>query len=152
MDILWNEPIYFWLIAMIVFVILELPTMGITTIWFALGSLTALAIAAVGGPMWLQVVVFLLVSFVTLICFRKAVMSLFNKNRELTNAEGLIGKNAIVTEDISNLLSTGQVIVSGQEWTARSVQDDLILKKGEVVVIRAIQGVKLIVESLPEAK
>lgn len=152
MDILWNEPIYFWLIAMIVFVILELPTMGITTIWFALGSLTALAIAAVGGPMWLQVVVFLLVSFVALICFRKAVMSLFNKNRELTNAEGLIGKNAIVTEDISNLLSTGQVIVSGQEWTARSVQDDLILKKGEVVVIRAIQGVKLIVESLPEAK
>lgn len=152
MDVLWNEPIYFWLIAMIVFVILELPTMGITTIWFALGSLTALAVAAVGGSMWLQVMVFLLVSFVTLICFRKAVVSLFNKNRELTNAEGLIGKNAIVTEDISNLLGVGQVIVTGQEWTARSFQDEITLQKGEVVVIRAIQGVKLIVERVPSAE
>lgn len=148
MDALFNEPVYFWLIAMIVFIILELPTMGITTIWFALGALVALAVAALSGPLWLQIIVFLFVSLITLICFRKAIVSFFNKNREVTNAESLIGKNAIVTEEISNLLSVGQVIVGGQEWTARSVKDEVVLKKGEVVVIRAIQGVKLMVEGI----
>ncbi len=143
---LFKEPVYFWLIAMIIFIIVELATMGITTIWFALGSLVALAIAVVSGPVWLQVIVFAAVSIITMLCFRKIVIGLFNQNRERTNAEGLIGRKGIVTEDISNVHAVGQVTVAGLEWTARSTDDAVTFQKGEVAVIRGISGVKLLVE------
>ena len=151
MDVLFKEPVYFWLIAMIVFIILELATMGITTIWFALGALAALAVAVVGGPVGLQIFIFVAVSLITMFCFRKVAIGFFNKNREMTNAEGLIGKKGIVTENISNLHGAGQVTVSGLDWTARSTDDNVTFEKGEVVVIRAINGVKLIVEKDKEA-
>jgi membrane protein implicated in regulation of membrane protease activity len=79
-------------------------------------------------------------------CFRKVALNLFNQNREKTNADGLIGKKGIVTEEISNLHATGQVTISGLEWTARSVNDEVTIENGSVVVIREIRGVKLIVE------
>lgn len=146
MENLFTDPVFYWLIAMILFIITELATMGLTTIWFALGALVALAVAVVNGPVWLQIVVFVAVSVLTMYCFRNVALNFFNKNREKTNAEGLIGKKGIVTEKISNIHAVGQVTVSGQEWTARSVSDDVIMEKGEVVVVRAISGVKLIVE------
>ncbi len=140
------SPVYFWLILMIIFIIFELATMGLTTIWFALGSLVALAVAAVSGPVWLQIIVFVVVSVITLFGVRNIATDFFNKNREQTNAQGLIGKKGIVTEDISNIYATGQVTVAGQEWTARAVDDSVTYEKGEMVVIRAISGVKLMVE------
>lgn len=152
MDILFMDPVYFWLIAMIVFIIFELATMGITTIWFALGALVALAIAVVGGPVCLQILIFVAVSLITMFCFRKVAIGFFNKNREKTNAESLIGRKGIVTEDISNLHAVGQVTVAGQEWTARATEDNVVFGKGEVVVIRAISGVKLIVEKDKETE
>ena len=139
-------PVYFWLILMIVFIVFELVTMGLTTIWFALGSLVALAVAAVGGPVWLQILVFVIVSFATLFGVRNIAKDFFNQNRERTNAFGLIGKKGIVTEDISNIYATGQVTVAGQEWTARAVNDGNTYEKGEMVIIREISGVKLLVE------
>ena len=150
MNILFMEPVYFWLIAMIIFIIFELATMGLTTMWFALGSLASLAVAAVGGPVWLQIIVFFAVSLLALFCFRNVAKDLFNQNREKTNADSLIGRKGIVTEDISNIYATGQVTVAGQEWTARSVDDDVTLEKGEMVIIRNISGVKLIVERSTE--
>ena len=146
MDKLFTDPVFYWLIAMILFIIAELATMGLTTIWFALGALVALAVAVVGGPGWLQILVFVAVSVLMMFCFRKVALNLFNQNREKTNVEGVIGKKGIVIEDISNIHAAGQVTVSGQEWTARSVDDDITIEKGEVVVVRAISGVKLIVE------
>jgi len=139
-------PVYFWLILMIVFIVFELVTMGLTTIWFALGSLVALAVAAVGGPVWLQILVFVIVSIATLFGVRNIAKDFFNQNRERTNAFGLIGKKGIVTEDISNIYATGQVTVAGQEWTARAVNDGNTYEKGEMVIIREISGVKLLVE------
>lgn len=140
------SPVYFWLIVMIIFIIFELVTLGLTTIWFALGALVALAVAAVGGPLWLQILVFVLVSLLTLFGIRNLAVTFFNQNREKTNADGLIGRKGIVTEEISNIHATGQVTVAGQEWTARSVADGVIYEAGAMVVIREIRGVKLIVE------
>ncbi len=140
------SPVYFWLIVMIIFIIFELVTLGLTTIWFALGSLVALAVAAVGGPLWLQILVFVLVSLLTLFGIRNLAVTFFNQNREKTNADGLIGRKGIVTEEISNIHATGQVTVAGQEWTARSVADGVVYEAGAMVVIREIKGVKLIVE------
>ena len=146
MDNLFTNPVLFWLIAMIIFIIFEVATLGLTTMWFALGSLAAMAVAVVGGKFWLQIAVFVIVSIVTMFCFRKVALNLFNQNREKTNADGLIGKKGIVTEEISNLHATGQVTISGLEWTARSVNDEVTIENGAVVVIREISGVKLIVE------
>ena len=143
---LFTDPVFFWLIAMIIFIIFEVATLGLTTMWFALGSLAALAVAVVGGQLWLQITVFVVVSILTMFCFRKVALNLFNQNREKTNVDGLIGKKGIVTEEISNLHATGQVTISGLEWMARSVDDELTIEKGAVVVIREIRGVKLIVE------
>lgn len=140
------EPVYFWLVLMILFVIFELSTMGLFTIWFALGSLVALAIAAVGGPVWLQILVFVAVSVLSFFGVRNLALGFFNKNRERTNADSLIGRKGIVTEQISNIHATGQVTVAGQEWTARAVNDGEIYEAGTMVVIRSISGVKLIVE------
>lgn len=150
MDIFYIEPVYFWLITMILFIGFELATMGLTTMWFALGSLAALAVAAVGGPVWLQVIVFFAVSLLALFCFRNLAKEHFNQNRVKTNADSLIGRKGIVTEEVSNIYATGQVTVAGQEWTARSVDDSVTLEKGEMVVIRSISGVKLMVERIAE--
>lgn len=150
MNILFMNPVYFWLITMILFIGFELATMGLTTMWFALGALVALAVAAVGGPVGLQVIVFFAVSLLALFCFRNLAKEHFNRNRVKTNADSLIGRKGIVTEDISNIYATGQVTIAGQEWTARSVDDNVTLEKGEMVVIRSISGVKLMVERITE--
>lgn len=150
MNIFYMEPVYFWLITMILFIGFELATMGLTTMWFALGALAALAVAAVGGTVGLQVIVFFAVSLLALFCFRNLAKDHFNRNRIKTNADSLIGRKGIVTEEISNIYATGQVTVAGQEWTARSVDDSVTLEKGEMVVIRSISGVKLMVERLAE--
>lgn len=150
MGVLFIKPVYFWLAAMILLVVFELATMGLTTIWFALGALAALAVAVLGGPVWLQTVVFFAVSILALVCYRNLVKDHFNQNRIKTNADSLIGQNGIVTEEISNLHATGQVTVAGQEWTARSADDGITLEKGEIVTIHSISGVKLIVERSAE--
>lgn len=150
MDIFFIEPVYFWLITMILFIGFELATMGLTTMWFALGALAALAVAAVGGSVGLQVIVFFVVSLLALFGFRNLAKDRFNRNRVKTNADSLIGRKGIVTEEVSNIYATGQVTVAGQEWTARSVDDNVTLEKGEMVVIRSISGVKLMVERITE--
>ena len=150
MGIFFIEPVYFWLITMILFIGFELATMGLTTMWFALGSLAALVVAAVGGPVWLQVIVFFVVSLLALFGFRNLTKDHFNRNRVKTNADSLIGRKGIVTEEVSNIYATGQVTVAGQGWTARSVDDNVTLEKGEMVVIRSISGVKLMVERITE--
>lgn len=150
MNIFYMEPVYFWLITMILFIGFELATMGLTTMWFALGALAALAVAAVGGAVWLQVIVFFVVSLLALFGFRNLAKDHFNRNRVKTNADSLVGRKGIVTEEVSNIYATGQVTVAGQEWTARSVDDNVTLEKGEMVVIRSISGVKLMVERLAE--
>ena len=55
-----------WLVALIVFIIIEFVTMGLTTIWFAGGALVASVAAAFQAPIWLQVTLFLVVSLLLL--------------------------------------------------------------------------------------
>ncbi len=135
-----------WLVIFVVCIVAEIATMGLTTIWFAGGALAAAAGAACNGPLWLQIVLFVAVSLVLLYFTRPIAVKYFNKDRVKTNAESLVGKQAIVTSEIDNLQGIGQVIVGGQEWTARTVQEGITLPVGSVVFIRAISGVKLMVE------
>ena len=140
------NPAIIWLVILVILVIIELATMGLTTIWFAGGALVATIVAAVGGNIWIQLTCFVVVSLLLLVVTRPIAMRYFNRDREKTNAEGLVGKQAIVTLEINNLLGTGQVMISGMEWSARSTQDDVKLEIGSVVIVRGISGVKLMVE------
>lgn len=135
-----------WLIVFIACIVIEIITMGLTTIWFAGGALIAAVGAALNAPLWLQVVLFFLVSLVLLYFTRPIAVKYFNKDRIRTNAESLVGRQAIVISEIDNLQGIGQVTVGGQEWSARTTVEGITLPVGSVVIIRAISGVKLMVE------
>ena len=120
--------------------------MGLTTIWFAGGALIAAVGAALNAPLWLQIVLFVAVSLVLLYFTRPIAVKYFNKDRVRTNAESLVGKQAIVISEIDNLQGIGQVTVGGQEWSARTTIEGITLPVGSVVIVRAISGVKLMVE------
>lgn len=144
------DPIMVWLILLIVFIAIEAATLGLTTIWFAGGALFAILAAVLHAPIVIQVVLFILVSLLLLFFTRPIAVKYFNKDRVRTNVESIVGRQAIVTGEINNLLGAGQVTVSGQEWSARSYDADTIIPVGTTVKILAINGVKLIV--LPDVK
>ena len=135
-----------WLAVLVVCVGIEIATMGLTTIWFAGGALVSAILAALNAPLWLQIVAFFVVSLILLYLTRPVAVKYFNKDRVKTNVESLIGRQAIVISEIDNLRGIGQGTVGGQEWSARSVKDDVQLPVGSVVVVRSVSGVKLIVE------
>ncbi len=135
-----------WLIILVACIIIEIVTMGLTTIWFAGGALLAAVAAAFSAPLWLQILLFLIVSLALLYLTRPVAVKYFNKDRVKTNAESLVGQQAIVISEIDNLQGIGQVTVGRQEWSARNVDDNKALPVGSVVIVRAISGVKLIVE------
>lgn len=141
-----TNPVVIWLVILVLLVVIEIFTLGLTTIWFAGGALVAIVVAAIGGPVWLQVLLAVIVSAVLLFSTRPIAMKYFNRDRERTNAESLVGRQAIVISEINNLQGIGQVTINGMEWTARTIQDGLTIQTGEVVVIRGINGVKLLVE------
>lgn len=136
--------IVFWLVAFIVFLVIEALTAGLTSIYFAAGALAALLSAALGAPVWLQVVWFVVLSGVTLYFTRPLAKKYVNSRRLATNADRVLGMVCIVTEDIDNLAGTGAAVAGGRIWTARSV-DGTPIAKGSTVRVRAIEGVKLMV-------
>ncbi len=134
-----------WLVILILAICIEVATMGLSSIWFAGGALIAVIAAALSFPVWLQVVLFLVVSLVLMVFTRPIAVKYFNKDRVRTNVESMIGRQAIVVSEIDNLQGIGQVTVGGQEWSARSEDDKKCLAVGTVVEVVAVNGVKLIV-------
>lgn len=139
-----------WLIILVVLIIIELLTMGLTTIWFAGGALVATVLSIFNVPVSVQVIVFLVVSAVLLYFTRPIAVKYFNKDRVRTNAESLVGRQAIVISEIDNLQGIGQVSIGGMEWSARTRDDNTKLPVGTVATVLAINGVKLIVEERKE--
>ena len=111
-----------------------------------------MGVAALRGPIVLQIILFFAVSLALLIFTRPVAVKYFNKDRVKTNAESIVGRKGIVTGEIDNLKAVGQVTVGGQEWTARSREPDSKIETGVIVKIVAIDGVKLIVEPAEEEK
>ena len=134
----------FWLIVMVLFLVVEATTVGLVCIWFAVGSLAALLAAMCGAQLWLQIVLFLVVSAATLYFTRPLVKRYVNSKVEPTNADMVIGKECRVTETVDNIAGTGAVYVDGKTWTARSA-DDEVIPEGTLVTAKSIDGVKLIV-------
>lgn len=140
----------YWLIAFVLLLVIEIITVGLTTVWFAAGALAAFIVSLITSNILVQILVFLIVSLGTLFMIRPVAVRYLNQNREKTNVDSIIGRSAIVTGAIDNLRAEGTVNVSGQEWTARSVDDSVKIAKDSRVKIIKIQGVKLIVEEEKE--
>ncbi len=140
-------PSAVWLITLIVLMIGEALTVGLTFVWFAVGALGGLITAVLGGGIWLQVVVFLVLSGLSLALVRPVASRFLKSSHAPTNADRVIGKIAVVTEAVDNLLGKGLVSISGQVWTARSEHDVVIPAGTEVKVLR-IEGVKVFVETV----
>lgn len=142
----------YWLIALVVFVGIEIATMALTTIWFAGGAFIAFLLALLGVSVEIQLAVFVISSFLLLFLTRPFASRYINNHTVKTNAESLVGKKARVTTEINDDLGTGAAIVDGQEWTARAEDEKQIYPVDTMVEIKAIKGVKLIVSTSQEGK
>jgi Membrane protein implicated in regulation of membrane protease activity len=138
------EPIY-WLIAVAVLLVLEILTLGLTTIWFAGGAFVAFIAGQCQAPLWLQVVLFLVVSIILLIFTRPVVEKHLNANRTKTNVDSLAGKHGKVIEVIDNFNQTGKIMLDGMEWMARSADADLKIMPETKVEVKEVKGAHVVV-------
>lgn len=134
-----------WVAAIVIFGVVEAMTAGLTSIWFVLGSVAGLVAAVCGGAIWLQVVLFFVVSIAALVATRPLVRRMSRHDTTATNADRVLGAAARVTEEINNTLPTGEVYVDGKTWSARSESGEVI-PVGVTVHITRMEGVKLYVE------
>ena len=134
-----------WLALLVIFAASEAVTVGLTSIWFASGALTALIAALLGGPLWIQLTLFLAVSLLCLLAARPLAKRHLNDKVVPTNADRVIGAEAPVTEDIDNIYGRGTVVIRGMTWSARS-ENGLPIPAGAMVRVLRIEGVKVFVE------
>ena len=133
-----------WLALLMVFLIAEGSTVTLISLWFAVGALGAMVVALLGGALWLQAAVFLVLSAVLLAALRPLVRRFIKPKVTATNVDSIIGSVGIVTSDIDNLTAAGQVKLNGMEWSARSTSGDSI-ETGTKIRVDKIEGVKVFV-------
>lgn len=137
--------LWLWIALIVAFVVIEAATVQLVTVWFAVGAVGGLVACAFDLDIWLQVLIFVAVSAITLLATRPFVKRFTEPHKVPTNADRNIGKKAIVVEPIDNTRSKGSVTVGGLEWTARSA-DGTNFEKDAVVTVESIEGAKLIVK------
>lgn len=140
---------YMWLLIAAAAFIIEILTVQLLTIWFIVGSVVAMVVAQFTDVMWIQILAFILSSAFTFIMCYPMLKKIITQKHVKTNLDAVVGKTALVVEEINNILGKGRVIESGVYWTARSV-DDGVIKAGTTVRIKEISGAKLIVEVIDQ--
>lgn len=141
---------FVWLGLLIVFGIGEAVTVGLTSVWFAVGSLMALVCALLGGNLWIQLTLFVVTSALSMLAFRPLAAKFINDKVEPTNIDRIIGTEALVTEEIHNIQGKGAVNIGGLTWSARSGSDEKI-PSGTLVRVQRIEGVKVYVDAVEAA-
>ena len=136
--------VFIWLGIMIVLLLIEAATVGLTTIWFAAGALVAMILCALGIGAFGQWAVFFIVSLILLYFTRPFALKWMTPHKLRTNYENAVDKTVRITEHVDNIAGTGAAVLNGQEWTARMQQDDVTLEQGELAKVAAVEGVKLI--------
>ena len=139
-----------WLGLLIILLVIEIITVGLTSIWAAGGALAALILKILGLSLVWQGVAFFGVTFVLLIFTRPFAVRFINTQREKTNYEGIIGKTIRIAERVDNIRQTGMAVVNGQEWTVRAEDEQEILEPETLAKVVNISGVKLIVRKYEE--
>lgn len=134
-----------WIILAVAFLAVEFGTVTLVSLWFVVGSLAALGAFFLGAALWLQVLVFALVSLLMLLLLRPFLRKYVDPLKVPTNVDAMVGKEALVTEAINNLEGVGTVKLNGLTWSARS-EDGSEIPVDTVVSVRTVEGVKLIVK------
>lgn len=140
-----NVMDFVWLGVTILAAIVEGIVPSLVSVWFVPGGLVALVASMMGGPVWLQILLFLAVSLAALAFTRPLAKKMLDRRRERTNADRAVGTVGIVIQDIDNVLAAGRVMVMGNSWSARSTQADGKIPAGTKVRVESIEGVKLLV-------
>ncbi len=142
----------FWLITAGIFFIFEMITVGFLVFWLGISALITMVVSLFTDNIVIQTAVFV-ISSIALIFLTKPFVRKFmnNKDNLATNAYSIIGKTGIVTEDINSTLSTGQVKINGETWSAKSYEEDFI-SKGSIITVTKIDGVKAVVTRNSEVK
>jgi len=139
---------WIWLALTVLFAVIEGLTLGLTTIWFALGALVMIFISFLPIPLVFQIMIFLAISTAFLIFTRPLALKKFKTGKEKTNVDSLIGKNALVTKKITEF-EKGEIKLSGQIWSARA-EESAILEEGAKCTVIRIEGVQAIVKAFEE--
>lgn len=138
-----------WTLLAIAFAVLEGVTLGLTTIWFATGSLAGMVMAMLGFGLNVQLTAFILTVLLTFAFIRPLAKKVLKVGYAKTNVDSLIGKTGIVHVEIQPY-KVGQVKVNGQIWTSKAEVDDTSIPAGEEIEVLRVDGVKLIVRPLVE--
>lgn len=131
-----------WLGFLVLMIIIEAATVNLVTLWFGVGALIAFIISLIGAPLWLQIVVFMLVSVLSLAFLFPIAKNKLKIGKAKTNVDGMIGKTGVVTQEIV-FNKIGQVDISGVIWSAKSEED---ICAGKMVEVLKVEGNKLIVK------
>ena len=136
---------YVWAAILVAAIIIETQTADMITIWFMPSALVALALSFFELAIWLQCAIFVLLTTTMLILSKTVFRSVFQKKApEQTNVEALIGQKAVVLEQIDNAKSVGSAKINGLVWSARAENESDVFVPGDIVIVKAISGVKLI--------
>lgn len=136
----------FWLLLMIIMIIVEIITLGLTTIWFAGGALVACILAVAGFGRLVQMFAFIIVSAVLILFTRPLFKKRFDNMVQKTNTDSMVGIRVKITEKVDNINNTGKLSYNGVEWIARSQEDSITIEAGSIVTVTAISGNKMIVK------
>lgn len=136
--------VYAWLAVMVIAIVVEVIVPGLVSIWFVPSALIAMLLSFLSVPVILQVTVFLITSIIFIFLSRKFIGT--SKKDTRTNIDSVIGERCIVTERIDNIHSTGKVRLGGMDWSARSLDSDVLYEVDDIVYVDRVEGVKLIVK------
>lgn len=135
-----------WLIAAAILGIVEVSTVNLITLWFAVSALVTAVFAVLGASSGVQISVFIVVSAILVIATRPLAKRYLNRNTVATNADRIISEKGVVIEEINSIKGTGQVKVMGQVWSAKSADGEDIAE-GTSVTVAALEGAKVVVSS-----
>jgi membrane protein implicated in regulation of membrane protease activity len=139
-----GNMVYIWLALIVVFIIIEVLTFNLTTVWFAFGSLVGMICAYITLSLTVQIFLFLLSSIILAVFARPFTVKKLKLGKIKTNIDSIIGGTGVVLKTISEF-SVGIVKVDGKEWSAKSVSEETI-EEGKIIKVIEIRGVTLIVE------
>ena len=133
-----------WLLILAILILIEIITLGLTTIWFAGGALVAFILSLFFDNLLVELITFFVISMILLYFTRPLVMKYFNPRKGKLNQEGIVGRTAMVTTPIDNQKAVGQVELDGVVWSAKAL-DIIIISQGTKVKIHGVSGIRLIV-------
>lgn len=136
-----------WVILAVGLAILEMFTVGLFALWFAIGAAVVAIIVALfpATSLSVQLIIFIAVSLILLLATRKKLMNKVEKSNS-KSVFSILGKTAIVTKEINSILGIGQINVNGDFWSAKSNDPELIIPVNSKVEVLDIDGVRAVVK------